>query len=414
MPKIAREMTALEVRQLDRPGFHAVGGVAGLLIQVTESGAKSWVLRTLVGNRRRSFGLGSFPEVSLKEAREKAREMREQVRQGIDPAAERRARRNALIQEQAREMTFREAAKACHAAKASEFRNPKHRRQWISTLEHYAFPKIGNLLVSEVELPHVLSVLQPIWHTKTETATRIRQRIESVLTWATVSGYRRGENPARWKGNLAEVLPTPNKIAKAKHHKAVAWQQAPEVMAALRQREGMAARALEFCILTAARSGEVRGATWDEIDLEAQVWTVPGDRIKKGKRHTVPLNNDAVKLLKALPRIAGTDYVFPAPRGGKLSDMSLSAVLKRMDIDATVHGFRSTFKDWARNRTNYPDEVSELALAHVNSDATRAAYARDELLPQRKWLMTDWAKYLREPVESTTVTPIKGQRHVKG
>jgi integrase len=250
--------------------------------------------------------------------------------------------------------------------------------------------------VSEVELRHVLTVLRPIWHERTETATRIRQRLESVLTWAKVSGYRSGENPARWDGNLKELLPAPQKIANTRHHRALPWQEVGQFMAALRQRQGMGTRALEFAILTAARSGEVRGATWEEIDMQARVWTVPGDRIKSGRPHRVPLSADAMALLEALPQRAGAPYVFPAPRGGPVSDMTLSAVCRRMGVDATPHGFRSTFKDWARNCTGYADEVSELALAHVSSDATRAAYARDELLPQRTELMAQWAAFLRQ------------------
>jgi len=350
-----------------------------------------------VGAKRRDIGLGGFPDVTLSQAREKAREAREKIRQGIDPAAERRAAREALVAAQAKALTFDQAAHRCHESKVDEFRNEKHKRDWISSLQRHASPVIGPLPVNEVELAHVLEVLEPIWKDKTETATRVRQRIESVLTWATVRGYRQGENPARWDGNLKEVLPNPSKIAKVRHHRGVSWQEVGAFMERLRQREGTAARALEFAILTAARSSEVRLATWDEIDLQEALWTVPADRIKAGRTHRVPLSQDAVRLLEAIPRMEGSPYVFPAPRGGALSDMSLSAVCKRMGVDATPHGFRSTFKDWARNCTNYADEVSELALAHVNSDATRSAYARDELLPQRRRLMREWASFCAYP-----------------
>jgi len=409
MPKRAKELSAVQVKRLTKPGFHAVGGVSGLFLQVTRSGARSWILRATVGAKRRDIGLGGFPDVTLAQAREKARDAREKIRQGIDPVAERKSARESLKAAQAKTLTFDQAAHRCHAAKVDEFRNEKHKHDWISSLERYASPVLGSLLVNDIELAHVLEVLEPIWKDKTETATRVRQRLESVLTWATVRGYRKGENPARWEGNLKEVLPTPSKITKVRHHRAIPWQEISAFMEKLRQREGTAARALEFAILTASRSSEVRLATWDEIDLDHGIWTVPAERIKAGRTHRVPLSKDAVSLLKALPRVQGSNYVFPAPRGGALSDMALSAVCRRMGVDATPHGFRSTFKDWARNRTSYADEASELALAHVNSDATRAAYARDELLPQRQKLMADWARYCNEPNPQTReVVSIRG------
>ncbi len=393
MPKQAPELSPMAVKRLDKPGLHAVGGVPGLFLRIASGGSRQWILRATVGRKRRDIGLGGYPGVTLAQARENAREAREKIRQGIDPSEERKAARAALMAAQAKALTFDEAARRCHDSKAPEFRNDKHGKDWISSLERYASPVIGDLPVTDVELPHVLEILEPIWQSKTETATRVRQRIESVLTWATVRGYRSGENPARWEGNLKEVLPNPTKVAKVTHHRALPWNEMGQFMADLRQREGMAARALEFLVLTAARSGEVRLATWDEIDLDAGIWTVPAERIKAGRQHRVPLSDDAMAVLKGLPRIEGSSYIFPAARGGPLSDMALSALCKRMGVDATPHGFRSTLKDWARNRTAYPDEVSELALAHVNSDATRAAYARDELLPQRKRLMADWAKF---------------------
>lgn len=406
MPKRARELSAVEVRRITKPGLHAVGGVAGLLLQVGEGGGRSWILRTMIGGRRRNIGLGPYPEIGLAQAREDARQVKVKIRQGIDPIAERRAAKQALMSAQARHLTFAEAARRCHKAREQEFRSAKHRTDWLSSLERHAFPFIGRLSVAEITLAHVMQVLEPIWQTRTETATRVRQRIEAVLTWATVSGFREGDNPARWKGNLDAVLAKPAKIKKVKHHRALPWHEVPVFMGKLREREGMGARALEFIILTAARSGEVRLATWGEFDLKAKLWTVPGERIKAGKVHRVPLSGDAVALLEELPRIEGSDYVFPAVRGGPLSDMSISAVCKRMGVDAVPHGFRSSFKDWARNRTRYADEVSELALAHVNSDATRAAYARDELLPQRTRLMADWSKFIRDGVQSRGVVTI--------
>tara|TARA_Y100000296_G_C5178782_1_gene261905 strand:+ start:742 stop:1470 length:729 start_codon:yes stop_codon:yes gene_type:complete len=238
-----------------------------------------------------------------------------------------------------------------------------------------------------------LSVLEPIWKTKTETASRVRQRIEVVLTWATVSKYRSGDNPARWAGNLKELLPTPSKIKIRGHHKALPWQDVPASIVDLENKEGTGARALEFLIGTAARSGEVRYATWDEINFETALWTIPSARMKARKTHRVPLTNNMIKLLKALPRQSNSNFIFTAPRGGALSDMSIAAVCKLAGIDATPNGFRSSFKDWARNCTRYSDEVSELALAHVSSDATRAAYTRDELLDLRRHLMNDWQAF---------------------
>lgn len=406
LPKKAKEMSAAEVRRLTDQGRYPVGGVAGLHLLVSPSGARSWVLRTKVGDKRRDIGLGGFPDVTLSDARAKARELRERILSGIDPIAERKSARDVIRASQAKALTFKEAAYRCHAARQEEFSNPKHRRDWINSLEHHAFTRIGHLPVDAIELPHILEVLEPIWKTKTETATRVRQRIESVLSWATVSKHRTGDNPARWSDNLRELLPTPSKLKKIKHHRALPWQIVPEFMKDLRFRDGMGARALEFIILTAARSGEVRFATWDEIDEGARVWSVPAERMKSRKGHKVPLSGAALELLSRVPRMEGSNLIFTGSRGGALSDVSVLAVCKRMGVDATPHGFRSCFKDWARNRTAYSDEVSELALAHVNSDATRAAYARDELLEQRAKLMRDWASYLSKPVPAGEVVGI--------
>ena len=406
MPKKAQELSAVQVKRLTKPGLHAVGGVAGLHLQVKDTGARSWILRAQIGSRRRDVGLGGYPDVSLAAAREGAREARELIRQGIDPIEARKAAKAALIAEQARQITFAEAAVQCHATKAPEFRNAKHAADWINSINRYAVPIIGQLPVADVELPHIIKILEPIWRSKTETATRVRQRIESVLAWATVSGYRSGDNPARWKGNLEHALAKPSKVRKRTHFAALPWYQVGSFMVDLREREGMSARALEFLILTAARSGEARLATWEEIDLDAKLWTVPAERMKAGKAHRVPLSQPAIKLLKNLPRMVGSEYVFTSPRGGALSDMSISGVCRRMKVDAVPHGFRSTFKDWCRSSTAYADEVSELALAHVSSDSTRAAYARDELLPKRARLMRDWAKFCGTVPSKSDVVPI--------
>lgn len=406
MPKKARERSAVEIKRLSKkPGFYAVGGVAGLHLAVSDT-ASSWILRVQIGDKRSDLGCGGYPDVTLAQARDKAREKRLQIEQGVDPREAKRAVAAALKAAQAKELTFDQAAKLCHQSKISEFRNAKHKDDWISSLDRYARPVIGSLPVAAIELPHIVRVLEPFWTTKTETATRVRQRIESVLAWATVSGYRAGDNPARWKGNLEHALPKPAKVRKVEHYAALPWQEIGAFMKELRKREGMGARALEFLILTAACSGEVRGAVWDEFDLSAKLWTVPAERMKAHKRHRVPLSDPVLRLLKALPQMEGSPFVFPSVRGGQLSDMSISAVTRRMGVDVVPHGFRSTFKDWCRSSTSYPDEVSELALAHVNDDKTRAAYARDELLPKRALLMRDWAKFCETAPAKGDVVPI--------
>lgn len=395
MPKKIPEKSAIEIRRLTDPGMHAVGGVAGLHLLVSPTGSRSWILRTMVGSRRRDIGLGGYPDISLAKAKEKAAQAKEKIQSGVDPVEERKATREALRASTAKAVTFAEAAKRCHAARASGFRSVKHRADWISSLERYAFPAIGDIQVSVIDESHVMQVLTAIWLTQTETATRVRQRIEAVLDWAKVSKLRSGENPARWKGNLSVLLPAPSKVAKTSHFRALPWRDVPSFMAELRQREGVAAKALEFAILTAARSGEVRLAEWSEVDLKARKWVVPAARMKANKIHTVPLSDAAIELLKALPRSEDTNYLFPGTKGQPLSDMSISAVTKRIGADCVPHGFRSSFKDWARESTKYADEVSELALAHVNSDATRAAYARSELIDKRRLLMADWERFCR-------------------
>ena len=289
--------------------------------------------------------------------------------------------------------TFKQCAVAYIAAHRETWSNAKHAAQWGSTLENYAYPVMGDMLVRDVSLPHVLAVLEPIWATKTETATRLRGRMESVLDWATVREHRAGLNPARWKGHLDSLLATPGKIAAKEHHSAVPASGMGAFMQALRQQAGTGARALEFAILTAARSGEVRGATWSEIDTEAKVWTIPAARMKMRKEHRVPLSGVAVALLKKLPPMEGTDLVFPAPRAGPLSDMTLTAVLRRMKVDAVPHGFRSTFRDWCAERTNYPRDVAEMALAHAIGDRVETAYRRGDLFDKRTRLMTEWATF---------------------
>ncbi len=393
MPKKAKELSALEVRNLSEPGTHFVGGVAGLALKVKDTGAKSWVLRAMVGSKRRDYGLGGFPDVTLATAREAARAARAKIKAGIDPIDEARQARSALKATQAAAITFQKAAEAYINAHKEGWRNEKHTKQWTATLTTYAYPAIGNLLVQDVGLPQVLAVLEPIWKTKTETASRLRGRIEQILDWATARGYRNGLNPARWRGHLDKLLPKPSKVARVEHHDALPAAEVGNFMAALRKHEGMGAKALELVILTAARSGEVRGARWSEMDLDNGLWVVPGPRMKAGKEHRVPLSEPAIALLKSIPRHAETDLIFVGAKGGQLSDMTLSAVIRRMEAPCVPHGFRSTFRDWAAECTNYPSEMAEMALAHTISDKVEAAYRRGDLFEKRRKMMADWAAF---------------------
>lgn len=394
MPRKAKELSPLEVRRLTRPGRWSVGGTDGLALQVTSSGARSWVLRMAAGGRQREMGLGSFPTVPLAEAREKARQHRALVKEGVDPIASRRAASSAASAERQAQKTFSEVAARYIAQHEKSWKNAKHQAQWEATLRTYAEPLIGKLLVRDIRSAHVIAVLEPIWTTKTETATRVRSRIELVLDYATARGYREGLNPARWKGNLDAALPNASKVAPVRHHAAVEVKEVESFMKRLRSQEGLGARALEFAVLTAARSGEVRGATWSEVDLKAALWTIPATRMKSGREHRVPLSKPAIKLLRSLPadRLPG-DFVFPGMRG-PLSDMSLTAVLRRMGVSATAHGFRSTFRDWVSESTEHSGEVAEMALSHVIGDKVEAAYRRGDLLEKRIALMTDWASFL--------------------
>ena len=405
MPKIADELGPLAVSRLKTPGFWPVGGVAGLALRVTPTESRHWVLRVVVAGKRRDVGLGAYPGVTLAAAREKAAEARSLVRNGIDPVEQARAARSQLQAETAKALTFEQCAAAFIKAHREGWKNAKHAQQWQSTLAQWAFPKMGALLVRDVDQAHVLAVLeqpanpaQPegpnLWGGKTETASRVRGRIESVLAWATARGMRQGENPARWRGHLDKLLPKPSKVAKVEHHAALPVADMGAFMVRLRQMQGSGAKALEFAILTAARSGEVRGMTWAELDLQVGIWTVPASRMKAKKEHRVPLSNEALALIKAQPRIAETELVFAGAGGRMLSDMTLTATLRRMEVAATAHGFRSTFRDWAGERTAYPREVIEHALAHQLKDKAEAAYARGDLFDKRRRLMQDWSAFV--------------------
>jgi integrase len=394
VPRKAKELSPLEVRRLTRPGRWSVGGADGLALQVTESGSRSWVLRITTGGRQREMGLGGFPTVTLADARDKARKHRALVKEGIDPIAARHSAASAASAESQAQKTFSEVAAQYIAQHESSWKNAKHQAQWAATLRTYAEPSIGRLLVRDIRATHVIGVLEPIWTTKTETATRVRSRMELVLDFAAARGFREGPNPARWKGNLDAALPNASKVAPVRHHAAVEVKEAAPFMKRLRLQEGFGARALEFAVLTAARSGEVRGATWSEIDLPRALWTIPATRMKSGREHRVPLSKPAIKVLRSMPgERKPEEHVFPGMRG-QLSDMSLTAVLRRMAVSATAHGFRSTFRDWVSEYTEHSGEVAEMALSHAIGDKVEAAYRRGDLLEKRVALMADWASFL--------------------
>lgn len=414
MPKVAKELSPLTVGRLASPGLHAVGGVNGLALSISDTGARSWVLRVTIGNRRREMGLGNYPSVTVADARKVAREARDLIRQGIDPIEQQRAARSGLRAASATALTFKQCAEAYMSAHEASWKNAKHAQQWRNTLETYAYPSMGSLLVRDVAREHVLGALQPIWNDKTETAARLRGRIELVLSYAMQAGYRpEGLNPARWRGGLDRLLPAPGKVAKVRHHPAMPVGQMGTFMARLRAAEGMGARALEFAILTAARSGEVRGARRSEIDRDSKVWVVPGDRMKAGKEHRVPLSDAALAVLDAIESLAGSDLVFPAPRGGVLSDMTLTAVLRRLDVPAVPHGFRSTFRDWVAERTTYPNELAEMALAHAVGDKVEAAYRRGDMFERRAAMMNEWAAFVARVEKPAKVLPMRAHRAVQ-
>jgi len=427
MPKKAKELSPIEVRNLKHTGrgrneMFPVGGISGLALQITPNGGRSWVLRMTVGENRRHIGLGGYPDVSLSSAREKAREARELVQQGIDPIARKADLRAKLIASQQRGLTFSDAVEKFLIGKLNEFRNDKHKKQWRSTIDNYAVPKIGDMLVQDILISDIQRVLEPIWLEKNETARRLRGRVEKVIAWATVAGHRTGDNPARWQNNLDAILPKPSRIQTIVHHPALKLIDASRWFGDLKAREGIATRALEFTALTAARSGEVRAALWNEIDIEACLWIKPAEKTKTAQEHRVPLTPSMVKLLDALPRLQGSDYIFPAPRGGMLSDAALSACMRRIHaadavgyVDrvsgrpAVPHGLRSTFRDWAAERTEYPREMAEISLAHNVGNDVERAYRRGDMVEKRRAMMGAWEKFL-EGVKGRKIVELKKTR----
>ncbi len=411
MPRIAKSLGALEIKRLHSAGLHQVGGVSGLGLQVMPTGAKSWVLRVMVGERRREIGLGAYPGVGVALAREKAQQTRDEIVAGIDPVAQRAAARQSIVQQQIEEKamrwTFRSCAEAYIKAKAPGWRNEKHGQQWRNTLATYAYPSIGEMLVRNINIGHVTAIIEPHWASKNETINRVRNRIELVLDWASVRKLRTGDNPARWKGNLDKLLADRSIVAPVVGHRALDAADLFGFVEILRGIEGMGARCLEFVVLTACRSGEARLATWSEIDANTKTWNIPGNRMKSGRPHRVPLSDEVMKLLEALPRIEGEDLIFPGARRGKpLSDMTMTKVMRDMGVDAVPHGFRATFSSWCASSTAYPSEVREMALAHAVGDGTVAAYQRSDLFDKRRNLMVDWAKFIGTVPASGNVIPM--------
>jgi integrase len=403
MPKVAKELTAVEVKRLTEPGLHFVGGVPGLALQITDS-ARSWLLRVAVGGMRREIGLGGFTTANgVAEARRNALEAREKIREGVDPVQQRRSARAALRAARLAGITFKQAAEDFIASNEAGWSNSKHAGQWSATLSTYAYPTLGSIQVADITTAHVLEVLKKdnFWTSKPETASRVRQRMEKVLASADAAAGRERLNPARWEV-VGKTLPAKAKVAKVEHHAALPWREVPDFMSKLRAQVGNGARALEAAILTAARSGEIRGMTWGEVDLSQKLWVIPASRMKAAREHRVPLSDAAFALLQGMSpagvEVAPDQLVFPgAKKDTQLSDMSLTAVLRRMKVDATAHGFRSSFRDWAGEATHHPREVIEHALAHQLKDKAEAAYARGDLLAKRRMLLEKWCQWCDTP-----------------
>lgn len=406
MAKQIEKLTPEFVATVDTPGMYPDG--LGLYLQVSKWQTKSWLFRYSQNYRLRSLGLGACHTITLTEARKRAKQARQQLLDGLDPIDTKHEKRQTALAARARMMTFDQCAAAYIEAHRHGWKNPKHADQWTNTVNTYASPTIGGLAVSEVDTALVMKVLQPIWATKTETATRVRGRIESILGWATVSGYRTGDNPARWRDHLDNLLPKRSKVKKVEHHPALPYAEMGVFTRDLRKQDGVAPLALEFTILTIARTGEVIGARPGEFDLRGKMWTVPPERMKSGKEHRVPLCDRAVAIVKDLIKLGG-DYVFPGLKPKKpLSNMAMLSVLKRMGRgDLTVHGFRSTFRDWAAEQTAYPHEMAEMALAHTIGDKVEAAYRRGDLFKKRVRMMQDWQKHCDTISSKASVTSIK-------
>lgn len=409
MARQVDRLKPLNVERLKEPGYYPDGG--GLYLQISPSLSKSWIFRFTLSGRAREMGLGPYPTIGLAEARGKANDCRRQLLDGIDPIESRNAERQARKLAAASMMTFDECAKAYISSHRAGWKNAKHADQWENTLRDYVSPVFGSVPVGSVDTGLVMRALERdnLWTVKAETASRLRGRIENILSWATVRGYRSGDNPARWKGHLEELLPHKSKVARTEHHPALPYSEIGGFFVTLREQEGIAAKALEFTTLTAARTGEVIGAQWGEIDFAEKVWTVPAERMKAKKEHRVPLCARALSILDELRQVSVGDFVFPGrSEGTALSNMAMLQLLRRMGRDdLTVHGFRSTFRDWAAERTNYPREVAEMALANAVSDKVEAAYRRGDLFDKRRRMMEEWQRFCDSPSQAPSGEVVK-------
>lgn len=409
MAKTINKLTALQIKKISKPGWYADG--QGLYLQVSPSGSKSWVYRYETGGKEKRHGLGSLHNTSLEAARNAAQACRELRRDGIDPIAHKRQQGAEKLLEEAKGITFKECALAYIDSHKASWKNSKHASQWSNTLETYAFPVMGSLPVQKIDVGLVMKVLEPIWYEKTETATRVRQRIENILDWARARNYRTGENPALWRGHLDKLLPKRTKLQKVKHFAAMPYADLPDYVRSLRKVNTLTAKALAFTILTATRSSETREAKWDEIDLETGIWNIPAERMKAGKIHRVPLTGECIAILKEAAKFKRDDnFVFPGMRNKRpVSDGALLKLVKQDHPTLTVHGFRSSFRDWCAEMTNYPREIAEAALAHTLKDKTEAAYQRGDILEKRRKLMDAWSDYCLNSKPSADIVPIKKQ-----
>lgn len=404
----SKRLTAIAVEKMAKPGRYGDGH--GLWLQVSPSGTKAWLFRYQRHGRARQMGLGPVHTISLAEARQKALDCRKLLLDGSDPIDARCERVASTKVEAARGVSFKSCAERFIAGHEASWKNKVHRAQWKSTLQSYCYPVFGDLPVAAVDTGLVLKVLEPIWTEKPETAGRVRGRIETVVDWATARGYRQGDNPARWRGHLDKLLPARRKVARVKHHAALPYRDLPAFMADLRAREGTSARALEFAVLTAARTGETIGAKGSEFDFDEKAWTLPGERMKAGREHRVPLSDRAFAILEGLPREG--EFVFVGAKAGKaLSNMAMLELMKGMRPGFVPHGFRSTFRDWAAETTAYPNEVVEMALAHAIESKVEAAYRRGDLFEKRRRLMADWARYCAATRAAGAVVPMRGAAH---
>jgi len=407
-------LTARQVETLIKLGYTADGKQPGLNLQVTAGAngfSRSWVFRytSPATGKRREMGLGSTRRVTLQAARIKAGEAEEKLGDGIDPKDARDQGQAERVIAARQRLTFKMAAAQCIATKQHEWKNEKHRHQWAATLKTYAYPTLGDLYIDQINMEQVLAVLQPIWTTKTETATRVRQRIETIMDWAKARKLFSGDNPASLKGGLGQLLPKASKITKVQHHPALPYQQVHAFVQKLRQKRGISPKAFEFMILTAARSGEVLGAKWDEFDLASNIWTIPGSRMKAGREHRIPLSSRSVTIIQEMLAAKQCDFVFPGPTGKKgMSNGALLAIIKGMQQYAAYvpHGFRSTFRDWAAETTGFANETLELALAHTIRDKAEAAYRRQDQLPKRSKLMEQWSNFVEQVPQAASISAI--------